>query len=131
MNKEDVPQDRAKAFEGRSKALYALDENGRYRVVPSNGWEVEEIVLEQAIAEFEREATAALARVHAGESSPLEYHMYKKRMDPLLLAQSTGFFRWQVKRHLRARAFAAISQAKKRRYADALGLSIAELETIP
>ena len=26
MNKNDVPQDRAKAFQGRSKALYALEE---------------------------------------------------------------------------------------------------------
>ena len=54
MKKEDVPQDHAKAFQGRKKALYALDENGRYAIVPSSGWEAEEIVLDQAIEEYER-----------------------------------------------------------------------------
>jgi hypothetical protein len=131
MKKEDVPQDRARAFQGRSKALYALDENGKYAIVPSSGWEAEEIVLDQAIEEYERAAAEALARAKAGETSPLEVHMCRCRMDVVLLAQSTGFFRWQVKRHLRPGVFAALSPAKRARYAEALGLDERTLDALP
>ena len=131
MKQDEVPQDRAKAFGGRSKALYALDENGKYRIVPSSGWEAEEIVLDQAIAEYEAAAADALARARAGRASPLEFHMCRCRMDVVLLAQSTGFFKWQVRRHLRAAGFRALSAAKKQRYADALGLDVATLEKLP
>lgn len=131
MKEEDVPQDRAKAFAGLSKALYAQDEHGRYRIVRSSGWEAEEIVLDQALEEYERAAADALARARAGEASPLEYHMCRCRMDVVLLAQSTGFFRWQVKRHLQPAKFRSLSPAKRRRYADALGLAVEALDTLP
>ena len=131
MKKEEVPQDRAKAFQGRSKALYAQDENGQYKIVPSSGWEAEEIVLDQAIAEYELAAAEALVRARAGHASTLEFHMCRCRMDVLLLAQSSGFFRWQVKRHLRPAIFASLSPAKKLRYAEALGLNLAQLESLP
>jgi hypothetical protein len=131
VKKDEVPQDDAKAFQGRKKALYAQDEQGRYAIVPSSGWEAEEIVLDQAIAEFEAQAAEALARARRGEAAPLEYHMYRCRMDDVLLAQSTGFFRWQVRRHLRPAVFAKLAPAKLARYADALGLSVEELRAVP
>lgn len=131
MKKDEVPQDRARAFQGRSKALYAKDEDGQYKIVPSNGWEAEEIVLDQAIAEYVSAAEDALARARAGLTSPLEYHMFRCRMDVLLLAQSSGFFRWQVRRHLRASIFEGLSPAKKQRYADALGMSVEQIESLP
>ncbi len=131
MKKEDVPQDRAKAFQGRKKALYALDENGKYAIVPSSGWEAEEIVLDQAIEEYERAAADAFQRAKVGQTSPLEYHMCRCRMDVLLLAQSTGFFQWQVKRHLRPGAFAALPPAKRARYGDALGIDERQLDLLP
>ena len=131
MKKEDVPQDRAKAFQGRSKALYAQDENGQYKIVPSSGWVAEEIVLDQAIAEYEIAAADALERARAGKTSPLEYHMCRCRMDVVLLAQSTGFFGWQVRRHLRPGKFRALSAAKKQRYAEALGTPVDLLDALP
>lgn len=131
MKKDEVPQHDAKAFQGRKKALYAQDEQGRLRIVPSSGWEAEEIVLDQAIAEFEAQAADALARARRGVASPLEYHMYRRRMDVVLLAQSTGYFRWRVKRHLRPATFASLSAAQLACYADALGLSVDELRALP
>lgn len=131
MKKDEVPQDTAKAFQGRKKALYALDENGKYALVPSSGWEAEEIVLDQAIEEYERAATEALERARAGKTSALEVHMCRCRMDVLLLAQSTGFFQWQVRRHLRPGAFAALSATKRLRYAEALGLAAEQLDLLP
>jgi hypothetical protein len=131
MKKDEVPQQAAKAFMGRTKALYALDENGQYKIVPSAGWEAEEIVLDQAIAEYEQQLAEVLPKVKAGQASTLEYHMYKCRMDVLLLAQSSGFFQWQVRRHLRPEIYAKLSESKKMRYAEALGLSLAELDSLP
>lgn len=130
MKKDEVPQQTAKAFMGHSKALYALDENGEYKIVPSAGWEAEEIVLDQAIAEYEQQAAAVLPKVKSGEASTLEYHMYQCRMDVLLLAQSTGYFQWRVRRHLRPEIFKKLSESKKQRYADALGLTVDQLMAV-
>ena len=131
MKKNEVPQHNAKAFEGQSKALYAIDENGQYGIVPSSGWDAEEIVLDQAIAEFEQLCQQALDRIHQGNSSTLEYHMYRCRMDETVLAQSSGFFKWQVRRHLKPRHFSRLSDQKKMRYAQALGISLQALNSLP
>ena len=131
MKAEDVPQYVAKAYMGLGKALYALDYDGNYALVRSAGWEAEEIALSQAIGECERLTQSARAREARGQSSPLEYHMYSKRMDVVVLAQSTGLFRWQVRRHLRPKPFARLSIRTRERYAYALGLSVDDLCTVP
>lgn len=131
MKQSDVPQDQIKTLRGLRKAMYAVDNKGEYTVVPSDGWTAEELVLEMAIEEFERQTVEALQRCRAGESSTLEYHMYNKRMDPIVLAQSTGFFKWQVKRHLQARIFNNLPGKKLAVYADALGISVSELTSLP
>ena len=131
MKQSDVPQDQIKSLRGLRKAMYAVNSDGEYTVVPSDGWSAEELVLNQAIEEFERQTDQALQRGRTGESSPLEYHMYHKRMDITVLAQSTGFFKWQVKRHLQARNFNKLPVKKLQIYADALGITIPELTSLP
>ena len=116
---------------GHSKLLYATDEQGRYVPAPCNGWEAEEIVLDQAIAEYVRQAEDAWQRAKAGNASSLEYHMFKQRMDVVLLAQSTGFFKWCVRRDLRPRAFQRLSASRRERYSDALGVLPADLDQLP
>ncbi|MEP6832169.1 MAG: hypothetical protein ABJB74_02200, partial [Gemmatimonas sp.] len=131
VKQEEVPQFETKAMNGEGKALYALDAAGNYTVVRSAGWEAEDIVLEQAIAECERQAADAFARAARGETGALEYHMFKRRMDVVVLAQSTGYFQWRVKRHLKAGAFAKLSADIRRRYSDALGISAGDLDILP
>lgn len=131
MKEGDVPQDHARTFDGQRKALYAVDEHGEYRIVKSAGWEAEEIVLNQAIGECDEQTADAWDRARRGLTSPLEYHMRRRRMDVLVLAQSTGFFQWQVRRHLRTDAFPRLSPRQFARYADALGLTIEQLMTLP
>ena len=123
MRDRDVPQDGNATLGGRRRAVYAVAEDGRLRIVPSSGWEAEEIVTRQAIDDLERRAEAARARVLAGETSPLEYHMYRARMDVTLLAQSTGLWAWRVRRHFRPRVFERLPQRLRRRYAEALGIA--------
>lgn len=131
MKRQSVPQDHARAFQGRSKVLYAEDEGGRVSPAPSDGWEAEEIVLDQAIAEFQRQAAEAFERARAGSGSALEYHMYAQRMDRLLLAQSTGYPRWRVRRHLRPGAFVKLPERIRQRFAEALGMTAPELDRLP
>lgn len=131
MKSDDVPQYQARAFQGMGKALYAVDEKGEYTIVRSAGWEAEEIVLDQAIEECERQAADALVRARRGEGSALEYHMYRQRMDLVVLSQSVGLFRWQVKRHLRPGAFASLSTSTREKYAQALGMPADAIDKLP
>jgi len=88
---------------------------------------VEETVTRQALEDLERRAREARERVLAGRSSPLEYHMYRARMDVALLAQVTGLWRWRVRRHFRAGVFARLPLRLRRRYAEALGIPLEAL----
>ncbi|SRR5258706_44109 len=130
MREREVPQEGNATLAGHRRAVYAADENGRLRLVPSRGWEVEEIVTRQAVDDLERRAADARARALSMESSPLEYHMYRARMDVELLAQTTGIWRWRVRRHFRPRVFARLPLALKARYAEALGITVEALEKV-
>jgi hypothetical protein len=131
MEADNVPQEGNATLGGQRKAVYARDANGRLVIVPSRGWEVEEIVTRQAVEAMAEQAEAARVRVLAGLASPLEYWMHARRMDVALLAQSSGFWQWRVRRHLTPRGFASLSAGQLGRYAQALGLATAELRKLP
>jgi hypothetical protein len=65
-------------------------------IVPSRGSEVDEAVTLQAVERMNLFAEAAKARAAKGESSPLEYWMWAKRMDVALLSQVTGIWQWRI-----------------------------------
>ncbi|HMC13219.1 MAG TPA: hypothetical protein VKG67_02615 [Gallionellaceae bacterium] len=131
MDLQNVPQEGNKTLGGHRKAVYAKDAGGHIVAVASKGWEVEEIVTSQAVEEMRALAETARQNVINGLSSPLEYWMYARRMDLLLLAQSTGIWRWRIRRHLRPEIFARLSSRLLARYAEALGLSIQQLQQPP
>lgn len=123
MRERDVPQEGNACLGGYRRAVYAVGDDGRVHLVASRGWEVEEIVTRQAVEDLERRAQDARQRALAGLASPLEYHMYRSRMDLALLSQTTGLWRWRVRRHFRPQVFARLSPRLRRRYAEALGVS--------
>lgn len=131
MRADEVPQDGRPEYGGERRALYAVDRGGRYTTVPSAGWRADEIVNQQAVDEYRRLALEALARVRAGAAAPLEFHMYDRRMEVESLAPAAGFWRWRVRRHLRPDVFARLPAKILRRYADALGLGIEALKSVP
>jgi hypothetical protein len=131
METSKVPQQRISTYSGNKKAIYATQENGEYTVVASSGWSVEEDVTRQALQELERLADTAYQSVLAGNFSPLYFHMYDRRMDLPTLAQSSGFFKWRIKRHFRPEIFKKLPAKSLARYSDALGLSKEILCTIP
>lgn len=131
MKLDEVPQDAVAHYGAARKALYALDASGHYAAVPSSGWDAEAVVTGAAVDEYRRLAEAARLRAARGESSPLEFHMYDRRMDLPTLAQTTGLWRWRVRRHLRAEVFRKLPERLLRRYADALGISLQDLKALP
>ena len=131
MKIQNVPQEGNKTLGGHMKAVYAKDEDGHIVAVASKGWEVEEIVTSQAVEEMRALAETARQNVLNGVSSPLEYWMCARRMDLLLLAQTTGIWRWRIRRHFRPEIFARLSPRVLARYAEALGLTIQELQQLP
>jgi len=130
MRERDVPQEDSASLAGHRKAVYAVADDGRLRLTPSSGWAAEEVCNRLAVADLQRRAQDARARALAGTASPLEYHMYRARMDLALLAQATGLWRWRVRRHLHAGVFARLPLRLRERYAEALGISVAALSRV-
>lgn len=130
MKISDVPQEKNKTLDGVRKAMYAVGEDGTYASVASDGWNAEEIVTSQAVEEFERLTKVALKEAEEGLASPLAYHMYQNRMDVALLSQTTGFFKWTIKRDFKVAGFKKISEKRLQTYADVMGISVERLLTV-
>lgn len=130
MKKADVPQEES-MLEGHQRACYAIDDQGRYVVVGSIGWEVEKVVNSQANDEVREAIVAALARVRSGSMSPLGYHMARRQMDVAMLSAYSGISRLRIRWHLRPGPFMRLPDALLQRYADALHLSVNQLRQVP
>ncbi len=131
MDISAVPQEDNATLSGHRKAVYARDDAGRLILTTSSGWEAEEIVTTHAVAAIDAQAQAARDRANAGLASPLEYWMYARRMDVALLAQSCGYWRWQVRRHLQPAGFARLTPRRLAVYAHVLGISTDTLRLVP
>ncbi len=131
MDINSVPQDESSTYAKHKKAIYAADEEGHVGVVASSGWEVEEAATKQALHDLEDSAKEAYMLVKSGEMSPLYYHMYAVRMDLQVLSESTGFFKWTIKKDFQVNTFSNISQKRLAVYADAMGKSEEELRELP
>jgi len=127
MKVNEIPQDNIRTLGSLKKAVYALDENGQYQRAPTTGWEVEEIVLLDALADYDRKAEEARQKVLDRQSSPIAYFMYMRRMDTVTLAQAMGLFRWQVKRHMKPHIFRKLDAARLQQYADLFRIPVEAL----
>ncbi|RIX49460.1 MAG: hypothetical protein D3M94_00130 [Rhodocyclales bacterium GT-UBC] len=130
MLESEVPQEGNITLGGHRKAVYARGADGKLQIVQSAGWEVEEIVTRQAVDDLNRLAEEARQRVIAGQTSALEYHMHKARMDVPMLAQTTGLWQWRIRRHFRPAIFARLSPALLERYASVMGVSSEQLKKV-
>lgn len=128
MLDSEVPQEGNSTLGGHRKAMYARGADGKLHIVQSAGWEVEEIVTKQAVDDLLRLTENARQRVLAGQTSPLEYHMYRVRMDVPLLSQASGIWQWRIRRHFRPAIFAGLSASLLATYADAMGMAVEQLK---
>ena len=130
MKVNEVPQDKT-FYEGVKRACYALDNEGKYIIIPSSGWSTEEVVNGLAVDELKNKLEETRKEVIKGLKSPLAYHMEYRQMTPEILAKTVGMFSFRVLRHFRPEIFAKLKPSVIKRYALALALTEQELKSVP
>ena len=128
MKKEEIPQDLGALGKITGEVCYVLDENGNYTTVLSNGWEVKSSALEVAWNDVEQRIKEAKQKVDHHEASPLLFFMELRVMDIPIVSAYTGFWKWQVKNHMKYSVFQKLSDSKLAKYATLFEVSIEDLK---
>lgn len=127
MKKEDVPQDLSSLGKITKEVCYATDSNGKYVTALSQGWDVKINALDVAWQDIEDRVAAAKQKVLNKEASQILYFMERRIMDIGIVSAYTGFWKWQIKRHLKPSVFNKLSENKLQRYADAFNVNVQDL----
>ena len=130
MKKEEIPQHDGALNKLTREMVYAVDNEGNYTTDLSSGWEVKATALNVAWQDIEQRIAAARQKVLNKEASPLLFFMELRLMDPGIVSAYTGFWKWQVKRHLKPLIFNKLSEKKLARYAAVFNVSVTELKTM-
>jgi len=130
MKKDEVPQDLGSLGRITKEVCYATDSNGKYVTELSNGWDVKTKALDVALDDIKRRIELAREQVLHNNASPLLFFMEYRLMDVSILAGYTGFWKWQVKRHLKPGVFNKLSDRKLKRYADAFNIKVEDLKSM-
>ncbi len=132
MKVEEVPQDRGMITEEHGcEVCYAVNSNGIYTLSKSAGWEVKNIVNDQAWSLILEETKKAHRMVLTGTLSPLAYHAARNQMDVSLLACYVQIAKWRVKRHYKPNVFNRLNDGMLGKYAAIFNVSIQELKQVP
>jgi hypothetical protein len=132
MKVGEVPQDNTiEYYEGIKRACYAVNDEGKYVIVPSDGWTEEEFINRMAVNELAVNLEKTRKAVLAGEKSPLAYHMARRQMTPDILGKTAGIAVFRVKRHCRPEIFVKLKDSVLDLYAKALAITIEELKNVP
>jgi hypothetical protein len=130
MKKEEIPQDLGALGKITGEVVYAVDESGKYSTALSNGWEVKSSALEVAWKDVKQRIEEARQKVIRKEASPVLFFMELRVMDIPIVAAYTGFWKWQVKKHLKYPVFEKLSASRLARYAALFEVSVEELKTM-
>ena len=128
MKKEDVPQDISALGKITTELCYATDKEGKYITEQSRGWDVKITALNVTWQNVETRIAEAYQKVLNREASPLLFFMEKNVMDISILAGYTGFWKWQVKRHLTYQGFNKLTDHKLLKYAEIFNVTVDELK---
>lgn len=130
MKKEDVPQDLSSLGKITKEVCYATDDSGKYVTELSNGWNIKITALDATWQDIEGRIVAAREKVLKKEASPLLFFMERGLMDIGILAGYTGFWKWQIKRHLKPAVFKNLPDNKLRRYAEVFNVSVDDFKNM-
>lgn len=130
MKKEDIPQDPSALGRITKEVCYAVDGSGKYVTELSNGWEVKAAALDITWKDIQENTEKARQKVLNNEASPILYFMELRIMDLGTLAAYTGFWKWQIKRHLKPVVFDKLSFKKLQKYATAFDVTVEALKTM-
>ena len=130
MKKENVPQDLSALGTLTKEVCYAVDDSGKYVTQLSDGWEIKINALDVAWHDIEQKVAAAKQKVLNNEASPLLFFMELRLMDISILSSYTGFWKWQIRRHLKPAGFKKLNENKLQRYAEVFDITVDELKTM-
>ena len=131
MTINEVPQDLKYMAGGVIRDVaYAVDEDGHYQSVISDGWAVKNDLLDVVWDDIRESCETIREQVIRHEASPLAYHMTKNLQDPAMLAAYAGIPKRKVKKHLTYDAFMQLDDHTLERYADALRITVDELRSV-
>src|ERR1700722_9595380 len=116
MKKEEIPQDDSALNKLTKEVCYAVDNSGNYVTELSTGWDVKAKALDVAWEDIEQRIAVARQRVLNKEASPLLFFIEYRLMDIAIVASYTGFWKWQIKRHLKPAVFEKLPDKKLQRY---------------
>jgi hypothetical protein len=130
MKKENVPQDPGALGKVTKEICYATDSSGKYTTQLSTGWQVKSEALNVAWKDVEQRIADARKKVLNGGASPLLFFMEYRLMDMGILSDYTGYWKWQIKRHLKPQIFKKLSEKKLQKYAETFNVTVEELKTM-
>lgn len=132
MKVEEVPQDRKYLDTTMVRDVnYAIDANGQYQKVLSDGWAPKNDALEVTWDAIDDECQEILERIKEEKSSPLEYYCVKNLMDVDLLSDYTGIPKRKIRKHFEPKYFNELPNDVLETYAEALRITVEELKKIP
>jgi hypothetical protein len=130
MKKEDVPQDLSSLGKITKEVCYATDNAGKYITELSQGWDVKITALDATWQDIENRIAIAMQKVLKNEVSPLLFFMEKGLMDVGILSAYTGFWKWQIKQHLKPSIFKKLSNKKLEKYAEVFNVKVEDLKCL-
>ncbi len=128
MKKNELPQDKSALENFTREVCYVKNQEGKYETDLSIGWEPKKAALDKAWEDIDDRIAAAKNKVVSGEASPVLYYMELKLMDLSVLSGYSGFWKWQIKRHMKPAVFKKLSDKQLSRYAEAFDISVDELK---
>lgn len=130
MKKEDVPQDKGSLGKITKEICYATDASGKYVTALSEGWAVKNKALDTAWESIQIRMNAARKKVENNEASPLLFFMERGLMDIKILSGYSGFYSWQIKKHLKTSVFEKLSEKKLARYAAVFNVCVEDFKNM-
>lgn len=128
MKNTEAPQDHTSLEKFTKEVLYVTDENGKYTTQLSSGWKVKADALGISWQAALEKINTAKQKVLNDEASPILFFMELNLMELSILSDYTGFWQFNIKRHLKPSVFAKLSNKKLLIYADVFGVTIEQLK---
>jgi hypothetical protein len=130
MKKDAIPQDLSSLGKITKELCYATDDSGKYITDLSKGWEVKIKALDVAWEEIRRRIQSAREQVLKNKASPILFFMEYRLMDINILADYSGFWKWQIRRHLKPKVFNGLSNKKLVKYAVAFNIKVEDFKSM-
>ena len=131
MKANEVPQDLHYFKDNVIRdVIYAVDENGQYTPVISDGWSVKNDALGAVWDDIREQCEAIRQQVIAREVSPLAFHMKKALQDIGTLSCYSAIPKRKIRKHLKYDEFMKLDDAVLQKYADAMRITVEELKSV-